>query len=181
MTTSKENTFSQNKKLFDGKWNDNLSWEFYLSEKLPDETLCTAVCCVTVLQNKLILIRNKRGWELPAGHVEMGESPLQSVSREVLEETGYSIQSPSLFGFKKVTAKVPVLKNPDLNSYYPFPHSYVGFFFAEVLATERQKLSSDVYELKIADYQEAIAMLSIAKQYDAIIDYLVLQRLIQLN
>lgn len=37
-------------------------------------------------------------WELPGGFVEAGESPAESVEREVFEETGLSVETPSIIG-----------------------------------------------------------------------------------
>lgn len=43
------------------------------------------------------------GWELPAGVMEKGETPLETARREVCEETGYLVSEPQL-----------------LYTYYPF-------------------------------------------------------------
>lgn len=37
--------------------------------------------------DKYIIVRNKRGWDIPGGHLENGESPLQAFKREIQEET----------------------------------------------------------------------------------------------
>lgn len=41
----------------------------------------------------VLLIKHKRGnyWAFPKGHSEAGETPYQSASRELLEETGLSV------------------------------------------------------------------------------------------
>ncbi len=37
----------------------------------------------------ILLVKHpERGWELPGGHLEQGENPLQCLEREVKEETG---------------------------------------------------------------------------------------------
>lgn len=51
---------------------------------------------------RFLLIKNKRSahWGFPKGHVEMGETPEQTATREVLEETGIHIRIIPDFSFK---------------------------------------------------------------------------------
>ena len=45
-------------------------------------------------------ITGSRGWEIPAGRVEQGETPAQGAAREVLEETGWRVgQVKPLFAY----------------------------------------------------------------------------------
>lgn len=54
---------------------------------------------VTKGQAILLLRQAQRGgWEFPAGRREPGEDPATGVLREVLEETGLSLQEPIFFG-----------------------------------------------------------------------------------
>lgn len=52
-----------------------------------------------LLQNRVK--RDWRGYALPGGHVEPGESIVDSVIREMKEETGLDIFSPKLCGVKQ--------------------------------------------------------------------------------
>ena len=54
------------------------------------------VCClVRNHKDEILLVRHHlRGWELPQGRVEQGEALMFALSREVLEETGVTIQNP---------------------------------------------------------------------------------------
>jgi 8-oxo-dGTP diphosphatase len=43
------------------------------------------------------------GWTLPGGGLELGEDPLDGVTREVAEETGYAIEVQRLLGVDTIT------------------------------------------------------------------------------
>lgn len=52
-------------------------------------------CLVRNDEHQLLLVRHRaRGWELPQGRVEEGETLLMALHREVQEETGVAICNP---------------------------------------------------------------------------------------
>lgn len=64
----------------------------------------TTLCLVQ--RGDEVLLQNRikadwRGYALPGGHVEPGESVVQSVIREMKEETGLTILHPKLCGVKQ--------------------------------------------------------------------------------
>lgn len=47
---------------------------------------------VCVRRGKVLLLRNERDeWELPGGKLELGEDPVDCLSREISEETGWAV------------------------------------------------------------------------------------------
>lgn len=65
-------------------------------KELPENLFHYAIV-VAVHQNRFVFVKHKERdtWELPAGHIESGETPLQAAKRELWEETGaarYQIQ-----------------------------------------------------------------------------------------
>lgn len=57
---------------------------------------------IVIRNNQILFVRqnyhNKVYWDLPGGKLEFGESPLEALSREVMEETGLEITSSKLIG-----------------------------------------------------------------------------------
>ncbi len=54
-------------------------------------------CLIRDSQKQILLVKHHiRGWELPQGRVEEGESLVFALSREVLEETGVTISHTKL-------------------------------------------------------------------------------------
>lgn len=53
------------------------------------------------IKNKILLVQRghepwKGKWHMPAGYVEVDETPIQAAEREALEETGYNVQVKKL-------------------------------------------------------------------------------------
>lgn len=118
------------RKLLSGSWDDNISWEFYLSDYLPESELCTAVFCLAMhSDDQVILTKTKRGWEMLGGHMEPDETVKEALFREAHEEGGYVPQQYKLFGYRKISAKQPVPARDGRQ--YPFPVSYIPHFIAK--------------------------------------------------
>lgn len=70
-----------------------------------EQAIFTTMCMVCDNQNRVLLQeRTGTSWDgmaFPGGHVELGESFVESVIREIKEETGYQIQNPILCGIKQ--------------------------------------------------------------------------------
>lgn len=64
----------------------------------------TNLCMIKDGDKYLLQNRVKKDWQgytFPGGHVEPGESIVQSVMREVKEETGLTLKNPHLVGVKQ--------------------------------------------------------------------------------
>ena len=73
------------------------------------ETTELTVLCLIQKDDK-ILLQNRvktdwQGYAFPGGHIEVGESIVDAVVREVREETGLTIYNPALCGVKQFPLK----------------------------------------------------------------------------
>jgi len=166
--------------LSEGRWGENISWQFIASTEQPKRELCTAVCCITMFDNKLLLVKNKRGWECPAGKINDNEALEEAVFREVKEETRALISRPQIFGYKKLTALEQIPRVDESTLFYPFPNSYVVFFYAEAIAFSDEPLANDIEEVRLAGYDEAKELLSTGGQYKNVLEHLLQSKKINL-
>lgn len=115
---------------FEGSWNENVSWKFHFTDKLPDPKFCTAVFSLVVVATtgRIILTRSKRGWEMLGGHLEPGESLIDAAAREASEEGGCHPYSFTPFGFREVVSKTPVVDDHHGGTYPPV--AYIPHFLA---------------------------------------------------
>ena len=69
------------------------------------ETAEFTVLCLIHDKDRILMQDRKsedwKGYTLPGGHVEIGESIVDAVIREMKEETGLTIQNPKLCGVKQ--------------------------------------------------------------------------------
>lgn len=71
----------------------------YVDEKtiLPKKELLSAVFLIAIDGDQILAIENDRGWEIPGGHIEKGETHEEALVREVQEEAGASFSDAKLF------------------------------------------------------------------------------------
>jgi 8-oxo-dGTP diphosphatase len=74
----------------------------------PPKHIVSAATIVLNEQNEILLIKGpRRGWEMPGGQVEEGESLKDAAIRETLEESGIEIEVVKFCGvFQNVSASI---------------------------------------------------------------------------
>jgi ADP-ribose pyrophosphatase YjhB (NUDIX family) len=99
-----------------------------------------------ILDDKLLLVREiiDNCWTMPGGWADVGESPRQSVEREVLEESGFSVRAVKIIGIY------------DANRFNEVPltlsHAYKIIFLCEILggviSTSNETSEANFYGLE---------------------------------
>ena len=74
-----------------------------LTDESPPDDHVSAVHCLAFAGDRLVLARHvERGWTIPGGHVEPGETVLEAMRREALEEAGVVVGIPTLLAVERI-------------------------------------------------------------------------------
>ena len=119
----------------------NLSWlhqphesRIILSTTLPPRELVTTAFVLAFSENKLLMTDlTDRGWDIPGGHVELGEIPEETARREVFEETHATLGELHLLGYQHIR----LLERPPAVYKYPYPDSYQVFYWSQIERLDR--------------------------------------------
>ncbi len=129
----------------------------------PNE-LTTSALGLVFQGNRLLMPKLvERGWDVPGGHIEAGESPEETFRREVFEETGARLGDVGLLGYQKLVIHAP---KPD-GYKYPHPVSYQAFFWGKVAELEPFEPTFEVTERGFFTPEEAMELAWIQK-FDAL-------------
>lgn len=97
------------------------------SELPPTDHVSTAHCLGFATDGRFLLAQHvERGWTIPGGHIEPGESPDAAMRREAIEEAAATIGDAVVMATEQVD-----LVEGEANPRYPQP-SYQVFFLALV-------------------------------------------------
>jgi ADP-ribose pyrophosphatase YjhB (NUDIX family) len=102
--------------------------------------------------DKILLVRDREAgwWTLPGGWADVGESPSEAVTREVLEESGYSTRATKLLA----------LYDRDRHAYTPHQwHIWKAVFLCELDGGKQAELTSETDDARFfahADLPEAL-------------------------
>ena len=102
-------------------------------------------CIVINEKNQVLLIHHNAGhWDFPKGHVEKGETEVQTAIREVKEETNIDVEVNDKYRYTvEYSPKENVIKE-------------VVYFLAKNISDDKEAQLEEVSEVQWFDFEEAL-------------------------
>jgi 8-oxo-dGTP pyrophosphatase MutT (NUDIX family) len=123
-----------------------------VTAELPDSERITGAFVLAFKGDELVLTQLKeRGWDIPGGHLERGETPDDAMKRELYEEAGAVIDRFGLLGYEEIT----LLGDKPANYKYPYPNSYMVFYWAAVSRLDDLQESAETHGRGLFDPDKA--------------------------
>ena len=113
----------------------------------------------------LVFSRRNERWGFPKGHIEKGETEIETASREIYEETGIR-KVNFIDGFKKEEVYIIDGTRPETKGRIAEKHSV--YFLAEALSDSMVFYDEEVAETKWVNVNKAKQLLSFSGQRKAI-------------
>ncbi len=99
----------------------------------------------------LLAMNQRRGAEIPGGHVDPGETLMQAARRECFEETGAEIADLIPMGFMRMCSSATMPSNWR----YPHPLGYQQFYAARITRIVPYVANDECAEpLRVRDFRE---------------------------
>ncbi|MCB0331433.1 MAG: NUDIX hydrolase [Bdellovibrionales bacterium] len=128
--------------------NDNCTfivrdWTEILAKLTPDNVTSVGALCLS--NERVVLVKNRRGWDIPGGHIDTGETILEALVREIREETG----SECFFAYPLIVLESRRDCNP----------TYIPVFMAKIAepdrAHQRANEISNVTTVSVAEFLDS--------------------------
>jgi ADP-ribose pyrophosphatase YjhB (NUDIX family) len=117
----------------------------YLSAEYPPRDYITSVRSLVFRHDAILVLRNQHSTHIvPGGRCEAGETLEQTLRREVLEETGWTIGEIALLGFMHFCH----LGAKPVGYAYPFPDFVQLVYMADAVRLDPAARLVDDYELE---------------------------------
>lgn len=118
-----------------------LTW--YNTDEEPPLALVTSVRAIVCRGDEVLLLREPDGtpYIIPGGRCEAGETPEETVRREVLEETGWTLGVLVPLGFVHLRNLGP--KPPEHR--YPYPDAFQIVYAAEAVDLRPEAVIEDAW------------------------------------
>jgi 8-oxo-dGTP pyrophosphatase MutT (NUDIX family) len=115
----------------------------YIVKDAPPAELVSSVRAIVFRGDDVLVMRNRDGTHiLPGGRIEQGESQMDALRREILEEAGIEITDIRRIGFMYLQHRTP--KPPGYP--YPYPDFFWPIFSAQYLEDSPNGPVPDEYE-----------------------------------